>query len=272
VGALIGPRFLVVVAALIAAGGPAFGRAGDAASRSEALIQKGLSLREAGNDEEALGVFQQAYVLSPDPRAAAQLGTCEQALGRWTDAESHLIEATRARGAHPWINRNYEPLRQALEDVKAHIARIEVVGSPAGATVSVNGLAVGPLPLARPLRVNEGKVYLQLSARGYRRRTESLLLSGGQFQRVSLDLEAEGTPAPVALPAVRTRGAGAPAAAVTTEPTPQVAGDDGGVLGRWWFWTGVGAVVVGAVATAVVLSSDRASSPGCPRGVDLCAR
>jgi tetratricopeptide (TPR) repeat protein len=44
---------------------------------------------------------------------------------------------------------------------------------------------------------------------------------------------------------------------VVTAPAPTP------VYRRWWFWTGVGAVVVGAVATTVVLSSgDRAVLPG----------
>lgn len=248
----------------------------DLNARSEALINKALALREAGNDEEALTLLKQAYELSPNPRAAAQLGTCEQALGRWTDAEEHLIEATAARGSHAWVNRNYEPLRQALEDVKAHIARIELVGSPPGAMVTVNGVTAGRLPLARPLRVNQGKVYLQLSADGYRSRADSLVVAGGQFQRVSLELERESAPVHLAARPPRAAASEGPPAALVMAPAPpppaDEAGEEGGVLTRWWFWTGVGAVVVGAVATGLLLSSGSRSSPGCPRGVDLCAR
>jgi hypothetical protein len=42
------------------------------------------------------------------------------------------------------------------------------------------------------------------------------------------------------------------------------------VYKRWWFWTGIGAVVAGGVVTAIVLSSkSTAKSPACDQGA-LC--
>jgi hypothetical protein len=44
------------------------------------------------------------------------------------------------------------------------------------------------------------------------------------------------------------------------------------VYKTWWFWTGVGVVVVGGVVTAIVLSSKSAAqSPGCEKGT-ACAQ
>lgn len=36
---------------------------------------------------------------------------------------------------------------------------------------------------------------------------------------------------------------------------------------RWWFWTGVGAVVAGGVVTAILLTHSSKASPGCDQGV-----
>jgi len=44
---------------------------------------------------------------------------------------------------------------------------------------------------------------------------------------------------------------------------------DSPVYARWWFWTGVGAVVVGGVVTAVLLANHGSKSPTCDAGV-LC--
>jgi hypothetical protein len=45
------------------------------------------------------------------------------------------------------------------------------------------------------------------------------------------------------------------------------------VYKRWWFWTGVGVVVVGGVVTAIVLSSKSAAkSPPCDQGVPCGAQ
>ena len=38
-------------------------------------------------------------------------------------------------------------------------------------------------------------------------------------------------------------------------PTP-------GITSKWWFWTGIGAVVLGGVATAIVVTRERPHSNG----------
>ena len=44
--------------------------------------------------------------------------------------------------------------------------------------------------------------------------------------------------------------------------------NDSPVYARWWFWTGIGAVVVGGVVTAVLLGSHSGQkSPSCDQGV-----
>ena len=50
------------------------------------------------------------------------------------------------------------------------------------------------------------------------------------------------------------------------EPPPDPETDDSqGLTQKWWFWTGIGALVLGGVATAVALSrSGGASEPVCP--------
>ena len=88
----------------------------------------------------------------------------------------------------------------------------------------------------------------------------------------------DSTPAPAPAmpsPAVTAPPARAPAdgsptlITVRTEAAPAPASEDDSVLSRWWFWAGVGAVVAGGVATAIVLSGGSAGSerPNCPSGV-----
>jgi len=73
-----------------------------ASDNAEILIRKGVELRRRGRDSDASALFRQAYELSHTPRAAAQLGLCEQALGQWLEAEGHLSEALLAE-SDPWI-------------------------------------------------------------------------------------------------------------------------------------------------------------------------
>lgn len=55
-------------------------------------------------------------------------------------------------------------------------------------------------------------------------------------------------------------------AELVSSPQPTTASDSP-VYARWWFWTGIGAVVVGGVVTAVLLSHSGQKSPACDQGV-----
>src|SRR5437763_4760244 len=122
------------------------------AAYEEALIKRGLELREKGDDEAALREFRRAHELSRSGRALAQVALAEQALGHWVDAEAHLTEAMR-RDREPWIARNMRLLRQALADIQSHLGSLELSGAAGGAEVLINGARAGTLPLGAALRV-----------------------------------------------------------------------------------------------------------------------
>jgi len=55
-----------------------------------------------------------------------------------------------------------------------------------------------------------------------------------------------------------------PAETLSTPPAPP---EGHPIYTRWWFWTGLGVLVVGGVVAAVVLSSGSGGKPTCPMGV-----
>jgi hypothetical protein len=57
-----------------------------------------------------------------------------------------------------------------------------------------------------------------------------------------------------------------PNGTLVAQPPPPEA-QSGSVFGKWWFWTIVGAVIVGGVVTAVALSSGATTKPSCPLGI-----
>lgn len=173
-----------------ATGQPTASAAKSSREQEEELIRRGVDLRKAGDDQTAWPEFKKAYELTRSPRAAAQLGLVEQALGRWEDAEVHVSEALRA-AADPWVAKNRQALEQALGVIKSNVARVEVVGEPRDAEVLINGTVVGRLPLAGPVRVSAGVVDIELRAPGHLRSTRSITVSGGQYQRLAMRLERE---------------------------------------------------------------------------------
>lgn len=158
------------------------------ADQSDNLIQHGLELRRAGDDEGALPIFERAYELHATSRAAAQLGLCEMALGRFAEADGHLTEALRS--ADPWVTRNRAALQDADAEAKKKVGRLEVLGEPRGAQVMVNGRIAGTLPLAGPVRLTAGNADVEVRAPGFATMTRSFVLAGGQFQSAVFNLVA----------------------------------------------------------------------------------
>ena len=192
--------------------------AADDATTADKLIHRGVELRRVHDDDGAQREFQQAYDLVHSPRAAGQLGLAEQALGRWEDAEAHLSEAIRAAG-DSWVAKNRAVLDQALVTIQAHLGRIEVIGDPEGAAVSLNGRAVGKLPLAQPIRVSAGQVDVEVHAAGYVPVQRTVSIVGGQYQRVVIRLAKDETGEPKATVAPRVT-----ATATVTAPEPPPTG------------------------------------------------
>ena len=256
-----------------------------ASEGDDALIREALSLRRAGDDRKALILFRRAYETAHTPRAAAQLGLCEQALGRWAEAESYVTEGLRGADQDAWVRKNRGVLESTLGEIRLNVARIEVVGEPADAEVLVNGTVVGRLPLPAAVHVTAGEVRSDLRAPGHSSSTKSLSVVGNQYQKVVLRL-APVTPPPSGArsdadardlaPATRSdgaagvgatpgsRGQGAAFLADRSAPEARVSAGreapaDGRALGwrgaaKWVAWGG--AVLSGGVAAYGALLND----------------
>jgi hypothetical protein len=178
---------------------PASVRAQARSTDPETLIRKGNDLRQQGRNEEALPLFQAAYAAARNPRTAGQLGLSEMTVGYWVEAETHLAEALEFPN-HPWVAKNSEGLREMLKKARSKIAEVDVAGSPAGAEVRVNGRVVGALPLAKPLRIGEGRIQIEVVAPNHKSETRSLSVKGGEKETVTVNLEKV---APIAAVAAR---------------------------------------------------------------------
>jgi hypothetical protein len=207
------------------------GRVSAATDRVDELIRRAIEMRRTGDDQGAQPLFREAYEISHAPRAAAQLGFCEQALGRWVDAETHLGESLR-KANDPWVKKNRGVIEEALVLIKSHIGRLEISGEPAGAEVVVNGNAVGQLPLAMPVRVTGGEIEIELRAPGYTTVTKKIRVDGGQYEKLSMRAQKETTAAVVATtgawpPTAVPQTTGPPPLATADVVTPPATGDDG---------------------------------------------
>lgn len=137
-----------------------------AAADADELIREGVTLRRGGEDAAALLRFQQAFQIKETPRALAQIGLAEQALGRWASAYEHLHGALDA-ASDPWIKKNGGLIVEALNHVNEHVGQVEILGGSPDAEVRIDGLGRGKLPLTHPITVPTGTVTIELVAPGF---------------------------------------------------------------------------------------------------------
>jgi hypothetical protein len=165
--------------------GPRIATAAD--PTEDELIRNGVDARKRQDDAAAFDLFAKAYALHHSPRAAAQMGFAEIALGRWVDAEAHLEEATAATN-DPWIKKNTRTLSESLERIHQEVGRLDVVGSPNGSEIVIAGEVRGTLPLAQPIHVRAGEVRFELRAAGHASEVRTVRVLAGQLTRETVNL------------------------------------------------------------------------------------
>ncbi|HEY4395735.1 MAG TPA: PEGA domain-containing protein [Polyangia bacterium] len=231
---------------------------------AEKLIRQGIELRKQHDDEGAARAFQQAYDQVHSPKAAAQLGLAEQALGRWEDAERHVSESLRAT-SDPWITKNRATLDDALGTIEAHLGRVEVLGDPEGAEVSVNGRTIGKLPLSDAAQVSAGQVDVEVRAPGYVAAQRTLTIVGGQYQRLVFHLAKEILPetaSPAVKPSAGPEAVAGPGTTSTPGLTSTPAAEPPSQLRMVLKWSAAGAAAVGLAVgvTFAILHANNVSS------------
>jgi len=238
---------------------------------ADALLKKGLELRRQARDREALEVFRRAAQIKETARLTAQIAMAEQALGSWVDAEVDLKRALE-NTTDSWIQKNRALLEHDLVVIREHLSTVEVWGAPEGAEVTMDGKVVGRLGSLSPVRVASEEVALQVQAPGYADFKKTLHFTVGEYVRQRVDLRrlppplarADAAAANPGDPPAKRRGASPLPTLVTgperTAPQPEPERPSP-IYGRWWFWTLVGAVAIGAGTGAFLLVNRGKQSP-----------
>jgi hypothetical protein len=209
-------------------------------SDEDTAIRQGVALRREGRDSDAVLVFQRAYDRWRTPRAAAQLGLCEQALGRWVLAERHVREAL-ATASDPWVQRTRETLESAMRVAEQHLATIEILGGNDGAELFIDGERVGQLPATRSLRVVIGALRLEARRTGIATIVRTVELVAGGVERVSLPVQTVSN----ATATTVIERAQVPAAVLVGPRVPRA------LAVHPLLWAGSASVVAGALTTVV---------------------
>jgi hypothetical protein len=273
----------------------------DAKAKAAELKKKGDAAMDGLKYGDAIVAYDAAYALDPDPALHFNKGRALQALGRFPDA---LEELERFRkDAPPDLLAKVPKLDDLIADVRLHIAQLQIVCKVPGARVLVRDRLVGTTPITGNVPLSVGPATVEVTAEGYFPWKKSIELPPGGLLTVNVDLVTKSTkgilvvksgtagstvfiddgvagtaPVEVALDAgshkIVLRRDGYDEAETSAivpvgerrEMTVDLA-KKAPITSQWWFWTGVGVVVVGGVAlTAALLTEKKAGHGDLPPG------
>jgi hypothetical protein len=235
---------VAVVAAVLSFGTaaiPSLARA-DGSASAAALKSRADDAMERGAFASAIVAYRSSYEQSPNPALLYNIGNAYEHLGDYPHALSYLERF--AKVAPPSLKARVARLDGLIESLRARLARLSVQCAVSGAHILVRGDLEGTTPLTGAIFAMPGEAHVEVNADGYRPYVRDLVLVPGKEARIDAVL----TPELVTKPA---------------PPVPETPASTS-IVTKWWFWTGVGVVVAGGTAVAIVALS----KPGSPAKTD----
>ena len=241
--------------------------------------------------QEALDAYREAYSLTQDPALLYNQARAQQALGDFA-AALELLERFDAE-AKPAVKARLHRLQELLQELRGRVTQLSVRCNVEGARVILGDKVIGTTPLPAVIKTASGRTTLQVLDdvhRPYKKEID--LPGGGSFSldivllrkdmtgivviesnvrgaHVSVDAKVVGdAPAEIVVPSGEHKiFVEAPGYEPARTSVVVHAGErrsvqvplkkEASIFARWWFWTGVGVVVAGGVATYVVLTTPR---------------
>jgi hypothetical protein len=258
--------------------------------------RRGDEAIDAGRAAEALAAYRRAREIAPSPALEYNIGRALLAVGDFVGA-LEAFERYDATAPAELKERTHR-LAEIMGELRTKIATLTLTGDLEGARVTIRGAPVTTTAGA-PLRLNPGAAQVRVVRVGKEPFVANVDLAPGRKHVLTVTLAPERATARVALSArpssarVTLDGVprGAPPVdlelaageheAVITAPSfeprrvrftlargesrrfdIELTPEKKPLTSRWWFWTGVGAVVVAAGAGVAAASLERAPADG----------
>jgi hypothetical protein len=247
---------------------------------------------------EALEDYKQAYALSKEPALLYNMAHALEALQDYPEALRYYEQF--AREASPELKGRVPRLAELVAEIRAKVTYVTVTCNVPGARVLVRDRAVGPVPTdgKLSLALGAGPANVEVNAEGYGLFRRQVVFPGGGSSLVDVELVAKDRAGVIAVqttpvggevviddkrvgtaPAELTVAVGSHTLVVRhpgyDDVTTQVVVHVGerrevtvglekrpGLTQRWWFWTGLGVVVVGGVVLTAALLTERSPDLG----------
>jgi hypothetical protein len=235
----------------------------EAAAAARAAFMRGVAEAQAERFASAAAAFEQSYGLNPTTVALYNLASATSRTGRLRQAITAYERYLREGGATLPAER-VRLVEANLIRLRGELATVVLRVVPVDVAVEVDGRV--ETPAEGRLQLDPGAHVVTLTAAGHTPLRQEITLTAAGTQVVEARLAplpvAEPTPPVVAVvpppPVARPVLTPHPAEAPRASSTP--------ITARWWFWTGLGVVVLGAalgaMAGAGVFTTDQAPVSG----------
>lgn len=159
-------------------------------------FKSGVARFKEGKFTEALAEFERANQISPHPLVLYNIAGCYRELSRYSEAV-RFYRRFLAEGVGKVPPNRLADAQAELEGIFALVARVTVQVEPVqGASLTIDGSPLGPLPLEMPLILSPGEHRLVARAPGRRDAERSLRLASGDALLVELALPSLTDPGP----------------------------------------------------------------------------
>ncbi len=283
-------------------GGPHEAPSPESTSRAVEIKKRGDDAMDGGRPADALTAYVEAYALTKDPALLYNKGRALQGLGEYPQALDEL-EAFE-KEATPELRSRVPGLAKQLMQLRDRVTTVSIACDTMGARVRFRDRSLGRCPLPNSLRLASGRGTLEVIADGYFPYIREVDLPPGGAASLDVRLASKATTAILVVksnvPNTEVSIDGKPFGMVPVEAmlnpgshalelhregyknasTSAILGPgerrnmelalqaEGGVLGKWWFWTAVGAVVAGGIVTVFALTKEKSPDAGTvPPGV-----
>jgi tetratricopeptide (TPR) repeat protein len=174
---------------------PAFAQSPEEIKVARQTAGEAFTAYKAGEFEKALGLFDQAKALYPSAQILRMGGYSQLALEQWEKAAASL-EAALVSTLSPLAEADKKDTQDQLDKARGHLGTIAVTSRVPDATLKVDDGPALPLPLAKPIRLLEGKHRFTVSAPEHLDATSELKIEGGKLLDLPLDPHEKAKPLP----------------------------------------------------------------------------
>jgi hypothetical protein len=272
-GSNVGARLLAgLVCLFLSAGGVSLARAqagGDSSrnASARALFEEGVALGEQGDWAGAEDRFRRARTLRASPVITYNLASALVERGKLVEASEILRSVDGEAKAEPELQRSARRLRDELAGRIGRLT-VSVIGFSRGDRVQLDEADLLDAQLGVEIPIDPGSHQLRALRAGHLLVSRRVLVASGGNEKVSLNVPTLFAPPRAVANATLIGTDQADSSGPDVAPRAATAPSDErpGITSRWWFWTGLGVVAVGAVAVGVALAAGSAKPESAYRG------